>query len=107
MDLKRDPGRSGTKDVTLRREPVAALGAAAPQQRASLSGAHAATEAVLALASAVVWLIRTLHNEVSLVGEVAVNPWGSRNASILGRSSGKSTVLGKPAKTQSASRKTE
>lgn len=72
--LKRDPGRRETKDRTLCRELVAALGPAALHQRSPLSGTHAATETVLALAAAIVGLICTLHDEVSLVGEVAVNP---------------------------------
>ncbi len=53
---------------------MAALGAATLDQRAALAGSHATTEAVLTLAAAVVGLIRTLHDEVSLAGEVALNP---------------------------------
>ncbi len=70
----RDPGLRGRKDRTLCGELVTALGTATLQQRATLAGAHSATEAVLALSATVTGLICTLHNEVSLVGEVAVNP---------------------------------
>ncbi|GMQ93360.1 MAG: hypothetical protein BMS9Abin12_0837 [Acidimicrobiia bacterium] len=85
---------------------MAALGAATLDQRTALSGAHATTEAMLALTAAVIGLVRTLHDEVSLVGEVAVNPWWSRNAGILGGSLEKPTVMAQPAKTRKAPRKT-
>ena len=48
---------------------MAALGAAALDKRTTLSGAHAAAEAVLALTAAIIGLIGTLHGEVSLVGK--------------------------------------
>ncbi len=54
---------------------MAALGAATLDQRAALTGSHATTEAMFALTAAVVGLIRTLHDEVSLAGEVALIPW--------------------------------
>jgi hypothetical protein len=62
---------------------------------------------MLALPAAVIGLICTLHFEVSLIGEVAVKPWGSRNVGILGRSCMKSTLLEQRAKTRAASRKTQ
>lgn len=49
-------------DLTLCGELAAALGAAALQERAALSGTHAATEAMLALPTAIVWLIGTFHD---------------------------------------------
>lgn len=73
-------------DRTLRGKLVAALGAAALQQGAALSGSHAATEAVFALPAAIVWLIGTFHDEVSQVGGVAVVPLRWRNAGSLGQS---------------------
>jgi hypothetical protein len=53
---------------------VAALGAPPLDQRPPLTGSHPATEPVFALTAAVIRLIRAFHGEVSLVGEVAVNP---------------------------------
>ena len=94
-------------DRTLCGELVAALGAAALQQRAALSGAHAATEAMLPFPTAVVWLIGTFHDEVSQVGGVAVVPLRQRNAGILGQSRMNSTLRTQHAKTRAASRKTE
>jgi len=69
MVPKREPGRRETNERTLRGELVATLGAATLQQRAPLSGAHATAKAVLAIPAAIIGLIRTLHDEVSLVGE--------------------------------------
>ena len=54
---------------------MAALGAAALDQRAALTGSHATTESVLTLTAAVIGLICPFHDEVCPVGEVAVNPW--------------------------------
>jgi len=68
MDPKRDPGRSGANCRTLCGELVATLGAPALHERTALSGAHAAAEAVLALAAAIIGLVCTLHDEVSPVG---------------------------------------
>jgi len=86
---------------------VAALGAATLDQRTALSGAHATTETVLSLTAAVIGLVCALHDEVSLVGKIAVNPWWSRNAGILGGYQEKPTVIAQPAKTRKAPRKTE
>lgn len=52
-------------------EFVSALGSATLDQRAALPSAHAAAKAVLALSAAIVRLVCTLHDEVSLVGGVA------------------------------------
>lgn len=94
-------------DRTLCGELVAALGAAALQERAALSGTHAATKAMLAFPAAIVWLIGTFHDEVSQVGEVAVDPPRWRNAASLGQSRTNSTLPGQRAKTRAVSRKTE
>ncbi len=79
-------------DRTLCGELVAALGAPALQERAALSGTHTATEAMLAFPTAIVWLIGTFHDEVSQVGEVAVDPPRWRNAGSLGQSRANSTL---------------
>ena len=57
---------------------MAAFGTATLDQRPARTVTHAATEAVLAFAAAVVWLIRTLHSEV-------VPSWGSRDAPVESR----------------------
>ena len=62
------------KDRTLCGKLVAALGAATLQQRAALSGTHAAAEAVLTFSTPIVGLVGTFHGEVSLVRKVAVAP---------------------------------
>jgi hypothetical protein len=57
---------------------VTALGAATLDERPARTIAHAATKSVLAFAAAIVWLIRTLHNEV-------VPSWGGSGASVGSR----------------------
>ena len=54
---------------------MAALSAAALDQRAPVPVTHTPTKAVLTFAAALVRLICTLHDEVSLVGKVAAAPW--------------------------------
>jgi hypothetical protein len=65
---KRDPGRRATYPRPSGGELVASLGTATLDDGATRTVAHAAAETVLALTAAVVGLIRTLHDEVSLVG---------------------------------------
>ena len=57
---------------------MTAFGTATLDERPARTVAHAATEAVLAFAAAIVWLIRTLHSEV-------VPSWGSRGISVGSR----------------------
>jgi len=65
MSAKRLPGRRDTKPRPSGRDAVASLCTATLDEGTAMTGAHADAESMLALPSAVVRLIRTLHDAVS------------------------------------------
>ncbi len=70
-EYKRSKSERPLSVETLRSNPLAALGAATTQRRASGTGPHFVAKAMLALAASHIWLVGTFHG-VSRRGEVTV-----------------------------------